>query len=360
MQSKHAHGEGASPALLGDTLIVNWDHEEQSFVVAFDKTTGDEKWKVNRNEVTSWSSPIAIDHNGRSMAIVAGSNRIRAYDLKDGTVLWSCSGLSKNVCATPIYSDGIVLIGSSYDTRNFLAIDIDNAKGDLTGTKHVLWSSRMLPPYVPSPLLYRGAVYYHRHYQGVLSRIEARSGKPKPGPMRLPTITDVYGSPVAADGIFVTDLRHGSSWDNSDHGRHWNKSKYLNTDLDLVCDIDPALVSEFESRDLFVHVRHEGEQFHVLCEAHNAPEPEPNIETLLDAIDALPVAARAIWNRCSLREFNVGYNCGDDPHSFIRVCRTRPCVESQIAIPACVSLCTAMSRSLKLPKSQIPNPNRSP
>jgi outer membrane protein assembly factor BamB len=208
MQSKHAHGEGASPALLGDTLVVNWDHEGQSFVVAFDKSTGDEKWKAERNEVTSWSSPIAIDHNGQQLAIVAGSNRIRAYDLASGEVIWSCGGLSQNVCATPIYFEGVVLAGSSYDTRNFMAIYIDGAKGDLTGSDRVLWSRKQQPPYVPSPLLYRGAVYYHRHYQGVLSRINAKTGAEEPGPMRLPTITDVYGSPVAAAGrIYITDLR---------------------------------------------------------------------------------------------------------------------------------------------------------
>ncbi|MFK7820099.1 MAG: PQQ-binding-like beta-propeller repeat protein [Planctomycetaceae bacterium] len=208
IQSKHNHGEGASPALLGDTLVVNWDHEGQSFVVAFDKATGKEKWRVARNEMTSWSSPIAVDHKGLKMAIVAGTNRIRAYDLDSGSVLWSCGGLSQNVCATPIYFDGVVYAGSSYDTRNFMAIDIDGAQGDLTGSSRVLWSRRQQPPYVPSPLLYQGAVYYHRHYQGVLSRINARTGAEEPGPIRLPIISNVYGSPVAAAGrIYVTDLR---------------------------------------------------------------------------------------------------------------------------------------------------------
>ena len=107
-----------------------------------------------------------------------------------------------------MYGDGTLLAGSSYDTRNFLAIRIDGAKGDITGTDNVLWSRKQLPPYVPSPLLYKGAVYYLRHYQGVLSRIEARSGRAAPGPIRLPLITNVYSSPIAAAGrIYVTDLQ---------------------------------------------------------------------------------------------------------------------------------------------------------
>ncbi len=207
MQSKHAHGEGSSPALYQNTLIVNWDHEGQSFIVAYDKNTGDERWRKNRAELTSWSSPIVIEHKGQPQVIVCGSNAIRAYDLKDGSVIWSCSGLSMNVCATPVYSKGVLLAGSSYDTRNFLAIKVDGAKGDVTGSSNVLWSRKQGPPYVPSPLAYGGAVYYLRHYQGVLSRMEIETGELVPGPMRLPSITDVYSSPVAADGrVYVTDL----------------------------------------------------------------------------------------------------------------------------------------------------------
>jgi hypothetical protein len=94
--------------------------------------------------------------------------------------------------------------------------------------------------------------------------------------------------------------------------------QYLNTDLDLVCDVDPAnLASEFESRDLVAHVT-PGEDglFYVLCEDCNDTEPEPNIVRLLDVIEALSGPARELWARCSKREFNVGYDCGDEPWSF--------------------------------------------
>ncbi|HAV61603.1 MAG TPA: hypothetical protein DCY13_04465, partial [Verrucomicrobiales bacterium] len=81
MQSKHGHGEGSSPVLSGDTLVVNWDHEEQSFVVALDKRTGKERWRVNRDELTSWASPIVVEHAGQQQGIVSGTQRVRAYDL---------------------------------------------------------------------------------------------------------------------------------------------------------------------------------------------------------------------------------------------------------------------------------------
>jgi hypothetical protein len=94
--------------------------------------------------------------------------------------------------------------------------------------------------------------------------------------------------------------------------------QYLNTDLDLVCDVDPAtLVTELEAVDLAVHVT-PGEDglFYVLCEDSNDTEPEPNIVRLLDAIEALSGPAGELWTRCSKREFNVGYDCGDEPWSF--------------------------------------------
>ena len=156
---KHGHGEGASPALYGDTLIINWDHEGDSFIAALDKRTGKEIWRQPREEVTSWTSPIIIQ-DSRAQAVVCGSKAIRGYDLETGKVLWSCGGLSNNVVATPVFADGVLYAGSSYDTRNFLAIRIENARGDISNSKRILWSSRLRPPYVPSPLLYDDTIYY--------------------------------------------------------------------------------------------------------------------------------------------------------------------------------------------------------
>ena len=207
MQSLHGHGEGSSPALHGNTLIVNWDHEGRSFVVALNKRTGDELWKVERNEVTSWASPIIIEHDGRAQVIISGTARVRSYDLASGKVLWECGGLSSNIVASPVYGDGMVFAGSSYDKKALLAIRLDGAKGDITGTDHVVWRRIRGTPYVPSPLLYQGGLYFLTHYQGILSRVDARTGVDSPGSIRLAGIKNIYSSPVAAaNRIYVTDL----------------------------------------------------------------------------------------------------------------------------------------------------------
>jgi outer membrane protein assembly factor BamB len=205
MQSLHGHGEGASPALYGDTLVVNWDHEGQSYVVALDKRTGEERWKVERKEITSWATPIVVEHSGKPQVIISGTNRVRGYDLADGNVLWECGGLSANIVASPVSSNGVVYVGSSYDKRALLAIRLDGSAGDITGTDRVLWSRWQGTPYVPSPLLYGDTLYFLTHYQGILNRVDAATGEDHPGPIRLGGITEVYASPVAAaKHVYVT------------------------------------------------------------------------------------------------------------------------------------------------------------
>ena len=207
MRTKHGHGEGSSPVLYGETLVINWDHEGQSFVVALDKRTGKELWKIPRKEVTSWATPIAVEQDGVAQVIVAGTSRVRGYHLETGEVIWECGGLAANIVASPVAGDGMAFVGSSYDKRVLLAIRLSGARGDITGTDRVPWTRRRTTPYVPSPLLYDGILYFLAHYQSVLTRVDARTGQERPGPLRLPGIGNVYASPVAAaDRIYVTDL----------------------------------------------------------------------------------------------------------------------------------------------------------
>ncbi len=206
MQTKHGHGEGASPVLDRDVLVVNWDHEGRSFVLAMDARTGEEKWRRARNEVTSWATPIVVARGQQRQLIVSGTSRVRAYDIESGDILWECGGLSANIVASPVATGGIVYAASSYDTRAVLAIRVEGARGDITGSKQVVWSRRRNTPYVPSPLLYQDSIYYLGHYQGVLSRLNARTGEEPLGPFRLSGIREAYASPVAAAGrIYVVD-----------------------------------------------------------------------------------------------------------------------------------------------------------
>ena len=211
MQVMHGHGEGSSPALHGDTVVVNRDHEGGSFIIALDSRNGKQRWKTQRVETTSWSSPLIVEHEGRVQVIVAATRRVRAYDLTDGRLIWECGGLSGNVVATPVAADGFVYAANSYETREMMAIRLTGARGDITGSDQVVWSRHRDTPYVPSAVLYGDTLCFLKHYQGILTCLQAKTGKELFGPARIQGIRDVYASLVGAAGrIYVVDRGGGT------------------------------------------------------------------------------------------------------------------------------------------------------
>ena len=198
------------PVLHGDTLIVCWDQEGDSFLYAFDKRTGKQLWKVPRDEKTSWSTPLVVEHEGKPQVIVSATKRIRGYDISTGALLWECAGLTDNVVSSPVYTDGVVIAGNSYYSQAMLAIRLAGAKGDITGTTNVLWKLNRMTPYVSSPLLYDNTLYFLRHNQNVLSRLEPLTGKPLDNALRLEGINDfIFASPVGAAGRIYVSGRDG-------------------------------------------------------------------------------------------------------------------------------------------------------
>ena len=210
MHTRHGHGEGASPALHGETIVVNWDHQDESFVVALDKVTGEQRWRVARDEITSWSTPLIVEHGGRAQVIVSATERVRAYDLDTGKVIWQVGGLSRNVVASPVAADGLVVVGGSYDWQKMLAVRLEGAKGELTGTDAVVWSHDRHAPYVPSPLLYAGRLYFLKHSQAVLMALDVTTGRELYGPLRIRGLSNVFASPVAAAGRLYVASREGT------------------------------------------------------------------------------------------------------------------------------------------------------
>jgi len=211
MQTLHAHGEGSSPALYGDHLIVCWDHEGDSFLYAFNKRTGEQLWKAPRDEKTSWSTPLVVEADGKPQVVVSASKRVRGYDLATGAQIWECAGLSQNVVSSPVSGHGMVFAGNSYYEQSMVAIRLAGAKGDITQTDRLAWRLNRLTPYVSSPLLYDDTLYFIRHYQNILSRLEPETGKPRGEPLRLEGIRDIFSSPVGADGRIYITSREGAT-----------------------------------------------------------------------------------------------------------------------------------------------------
>ena len=210
MNIKMGFGEAASPALHGDRLVVNWDHEGESFIVALDKRTGKEIWRVPREEKTSWSTPLVVEHAGRAQVITSATSRVRSYDLATGELVWQATGMTANAIPTPVHADGIVYLTSGFRGNALLAVKLADAKGDITNTPAVIWRYDRDTPYVPSPLLYGDALYFLKSNSGVLSAFEAKTGKKLYGEQRLEGVPNVYASPVGAGGRIYIAGRDGA------------------------------------------------------------------------------------------------------------------------------------------------------
>lgn len=210
MRTRNSFGEGSSPALDGNTVVVLWDHEGDDFIVALDKRSGRELWRQTRDEPTGWCTPLIVAHGGRKQVIVNGTHKVRSYDLKDGKLLWECAGQTVNAIPSAVAGKDRVFVMSGYRGNALQALRLDRS-GDLTGTDGIVWSHAKSTPYVPSPLLVDGSLYFLSNNSAMLSAFDAASGKAHFEAERLDGLNGVYASPVAADGRVYVVGRDGNT-----------------------------------------------------------------------------------------------------------------------------------------------------
>jgi outer membrane protein assembly factor BamB len=210
MRTKMGFGEGASPALAGHLLLVPWDHEDGSSLVALDKRTGAEVWRKGRDENSSWSTPLVIEHEGRAQAVVTASNKTRSYDPQTGELLWEAAGLTGNVIPMPVTGHGRVYVTSGFRGFSIQAIKL-SARGDVSETDNIVWSVRHSAPYVPSPVLSGDRLFTIKSNDAFLSCLDAHTGKFHFQDQRLTGLRTIYSSPIAANGhLYVMD-REGTT-----------------------------------------------------------------------------------------------------------------------------------------------------
>lgn len=203
MRTLMSFGEGSSPALAGEAVIVVSDHEGDSAIFAFNKVTGAELWRKERDERTSWATPAITEVDGRMQAIISATNLIRSYDVKSGEIIWQCKGQTRNVIPTPVFGFGMVFCTSGYQGSSLQAIKLAGSTGDLSGSDAIAWQVNRGTPYVPSPLLYGNRIYVFAVYTQRLSCYEARTGQPRFTDQTLEGINQVYSSPVGvADRVY--------------------------------------------------------------------------------------------------------------------------------------------------------------
>jgi outer membrane protein assembly factor BamB len=211
MTTRNGFGEGTTPALYGDKLVVLWDHEGDDFIVALHKKTGKELWRTPRQEATTWTTPLVVEVNGKAQVIVAATSRVISYDLETGSVVWEGPGLTPNSIPSPVYADGIVYLTSGFRGNVLYAVRLAEAKGDITGTPAILWKYDRDTPYVPSPLLYGNELYFLKSNNGILTVFNAKTGEKLYGEQRIEEVPNVYASPVGAGGKVYIAGREGST-----------------------------------------------------------------------------------------------------------------------------------------------------
>jgi outer membrane protein assembly factor BamB len=200
-------GTAASPVLHRDRLYVVNDNEDDSFVIALDKKTGEQAWRVAREEKSNWATPYVWENEQRTELVTAGTKKVRSYDL-DGKLLWEFTGMSTIAIPTPFSKFGMVYITSGYvgdQHRPVYAIrpgaagNITLAQGE-TSSKYVAWYQPQAGPYNPSPIIY-GDLYYTLLDRGFFTCHDARTGREIYGKQRMEAGAGAFtSSPWAYNG----------------------------------------------------------------------------------------------------------------------------------------------------------------
>lgn len=209
---QYGWGTGGSATLFCNTLYIQCDNEKDSFVAAINRHDGKEIWRVQRDELSNWSTPYLWDNNDQRQLVTCGGKRVRSYALKDGELLWELPADGR--CATSAVGDRRMLyVGSvsrSMGSSGSLTAVRSGARGllstkDLSDESPVAWSVRRGAPELSSPLLYKNKLYTFSQHGGIVGCFDAKTGK-RLFRERLPGAGGFTSSPWAAkDKVFCTD-----------------------------------------------------------------------------------------------------------------------------------------------------------
>ncbi len=199
LQMRLSFGEGIAPVVHGNSLVIQNDHEGQSYVVVLDKRNGEELWRSERDEHSSWPQPIVVEYEGRKQ-LITSSTRIRAYDLDNGDLIWEAGGLGGNAIPAVVSVDNEMVIAmTGWRDANALAVKL-GGKGDLTDNPdYIKWTNQKGNSYTASPVLHDGILYFVTD-RGMVSALDAKTGEKFYHQQRLPEAYSFKASPVAASG----------------------------------------------------------------------------------------------------------------------------------------------------------------
>ena len=244
-------GTGSSPVLAGNLLIVLCDNQQQQYIAAFDKQTGKQVWRTNRDlgsndpprQRSGWSTPYIWRHAQRTEIVTLGPETAVSYDLA-GKELWRMKGTAITPVPTPFAYEGLLYVNGGRG-RPLFAIK-PGATGDIslkdgqTSNEYVVWSQPRGGTYLPSSVAYQGAIYTLSE-TGILNRFDAKTGQ-QTYKTRIDTAaTNFTTSPWAYNGKLFCLSEEGQTF-VVNTGEQFQLS-HIN-ELDDMAQASPALVGE--------------------------------------------------------------------------------------------------------------------
>jgi outer membrane protein assembly factor BamB len=206
-------GVGSSPVLYEDLVLIQADSGdgESSALVALDKRTGEEAWRVPRAVEVSWSTPLLVtDTSGRTQLVTNGNQLIVSYDPGTGREIWRVKGLESNAIHTPLAAGaGMVVLTAGYPRKVTAAVKLD-LEGDHSQEDAWAWSYNKGTAYVPSNLIYEGRLFLVSD-AGVITCLDAATGEVIYEGGRLPTPGRFGASPIVVDGKLLLISSEGDA-----------------------------------------------------------------------------------------------------------------------------------------------------
>jgi outer membrane protein assembly factor BamB len=245
-KTRFGWGTAASPVLYKDRLYIVNDNDEQSYLLALDKKTGKQIWKVERDIGTNWATPYIWENEKRTELIVPATKVVRSYDL-DGKVLWEFKGMSSIAIPMPFSKHGLLYITSGYvgDQHRPVYAVKPGASGDISlkegeaSNQFIAWYQRQAGPYNPSPIVY-GDLYYTLLDRGFFTAHDARTGKVVYDKQRIDPAAGAFtSSPWAYNGKIFCLSEDGDTFVIQAGGEYKLLGK---NSLDEMCMATPAIV----------------------------------------------------------------------------------------------------------------------
>lgn len=244
-KTRFGWGTAASPVLYKDQLFIINDNDEASFLAAYDKKTGRQNWKVDREIGTNWATPYIWENGKRPELIVPATKGTRSYDL-NGKVLWEFKGMSSIAIPMPFSKFDLLYIASGYvgDQHRPVYAIRPGAEGDISlkegekSNQHIAWYLPQAGPYNPSPIIY-GDNYYTLFDRGFFTAHNAKTGQEIYGKQRIdPAAAAFTSSPWAYNGKIFCLSEDGDTFVI----QAGNEYKLLGKNsLDELCMATPAI-----------------------------------------------------------------------------------------------------------------------